>query len=133
MKDDRGKPVRYRSTDGDRARAIFRRRPVFASAMLAIYVTCFAVLAWITLSGILTMLSDWRWVVGGALVLSPMIGVCILGWFTWDRRYIAIPRVKTGQCGACEHDLRSLPPESDGCTVCPECGAAWRLPSSDEG
>ncbi len=32
------------------------------------------------------------------------------------------------QCPACDYNLRSLPMEHDGCTVCPECGAAWRMP-----
>jgi hypothetical protein len=31
------------------------------------------------------------------------------------------------RCVACDYDLRGLPPEPDGCTICPECGAAWRL------
>lgn len=33
----------------------------------------------------------------------------------------------TRHCGGCGYDLRQLPAEDDGCTVCPECGAAWRL------
>lgn len=32
-----------------------------------------------------------------------------------------------GRCPSCDYDLAHLPPEADGCTVCPECGAAWRL------
>lgn len=32
-------------------------------------------------------------------------------------------------CFACEYDLDGLQPESDGCTVCPECGGAWKLGS----
>ena len=31
-----------------------------------------------------------------------------------------------GFCPACAHGLRGVPPGPDGCTVCPECGAAWR-------
>lgn len=35
-------------------------------------------------------------------------------------------------CPACGHSLRGLSPEPDGCTACPECGAAWRAaPSPD--
>ena len=32
-------------------------------------------------------------------------------------------------CPACHHLLTGVPAQADGCTVCPECGAAWRLPS----
>lgn len=31
-------------------------------------------------------------------------------------------------CLWCKYDISSLEAASDGCTVCPECGAAWRLP-----
>ena len=30
-------------------------------------------------------------------------------------------------CLACLYDLSGLEPEPDGCTVCPECGAGWKL------
>jgi hypothetical protein len=32
-----------------------------------------------------------------------------------------------GLCAACGYDLSAHEPEEDGCRVCPECGAAWRL------
>ncbi len=35
-----------------------------------------------------------------------------------------------GRCATCAYSLRGLPREPDGCTVCPECGAAWRLAAS---
>lgn len=31
-------------------------------------------------------------------------------------------------CGSCGYDLAAVEPEADGCRVCPECGAAWRIP-----
>ncbi len=31
-------------------------------------------------------------------------------------------------CPGCVHGLGGIPPEPDGCVVCPECGAAWRAP-----
>lgn len=31
------------------------------------------------------------------------------------------------RCAACAHSLLAAAVEADGCTVCPECGAAWRL------
>ena len=30
-------------------------------------------------------------------------------------------------CVSCAYPLDGCQPEPDGCTVCPECGAAWRL------
>ena len=40
-------------------------------------------------------------------------------------------RIDRSECGGCTFSLAGLNPEPDGCTVCPECGAAWRLPSAD--
>ncbi len=37
-----------------------------------------------------------------------------------------------GRCPTCMYDLSALTPERDGCTVCPECGAAWRRTSASE-
>lgn len=34
--------------------------------------------------------------------------------------------VGSGRCGSCNYTLQGLVAESDGCRVCPECGAAWR-------
>ena len=35
--------------------------------------------------------------------------------------------MKAEICPGCGYSLRGLKPEGDGCTVCPECSAAWRL------
>ena len=31
------------------------------------------------------------------------------------------------RCAACGYSLAGAVPEQDGCCVCPECGAAWRV------
>jgi len=41
-------------------------------------------------------------------------------------RRLARAYAMTGHCGSCAYALDGLKPESDGCRVCPECGAAWR-------
>ena len=33
-------------------------------------------------------------------------------------------------CPSCRFPLCDMLQEADGCTVCPECGAAWRLPEA---
>lgn len=39
---------------------------------------------------------------------------------------LASTAVSTGLCGSCGYSLHRLDAASDGCVVCPECGAAWR-------
>lgn len=31
------------------------------------------------------------------------------------------------RCASCGYSLKELPLADDGCTICPECGAAWKL------
>ncbi len=40
-------------------------------------------------------------------------------------------RATSQECHICEYNLKGLAPEPDGCTVCPECGAAWNLQPSE--
>jgi hypothetical protein len=34
---------------------------------------------------------------------------------------------RTGLCPSCGYSIGDREPEDDGCTVCSECGAAWRM------
>lgn len=34
--------------------------------------------------------------------------------------------VGAGACASCDYPLAGVPEAVDGCTVCPECGSAWR-------
>lgn len=66
------------------------------------------------------------------------IGFGMIGWWfvmptlrqwawrwRWKYQYLSI-----GHCPACQYDLAGLDAEGDGCTICPECNAAWRLEAS---
>lgn len=39
------------------------------------------------------------------------------------------PFLARRRCPSCAYDLSETPPDPDGCTTCPECGAAWRIPA----
>ncbi len=66
--------------------------------------------------------------VGGSLV--AMIGAGGVTVAVEDRAAIrAILSMRV--CLKCFYDLRGTPARADGCTVCPECGATWRLGTSD--
>ncbi len=63
--------------------------------------------------------------------LPPLVVVV----FVWSgRRYVRdrYHRVILAKqyCPSCGYRLVGARPEGDGCIVCPECGAAWRLPSA---
>tara|TARA_R110000782_G_scaffold57258_30_gene119860 strand:- start:6950 stop:7294 length:345 start_codon:yes stop_codon:yes gene_type:complete len=50
----------------------------------------------------------------------------------WTRRRrdrIARELAWVRECLACNYSIDDLPAQPDGCTVCPECGAAWRMSS----
>lgn len=42
--------------------------------------------------------------------------------------WLASRRLSFYQCGSCLYQLDGINPDPDGCTLCPECGAAWKLP-----
>ena len=48
--------------------------------------------------------------------------------YIWKNRTAAArAMMRTGLCPACAYQIHDIEPDPDGCTVCPECGAAWRL------
>jgi len=81
-----------------------------------------------------------RWWAEELVVLGVVVGLPLFligATLTWsERRRVsqrAATAVELGFCGGCGYDLRSLVAMEDGCVVCPECGAAWRLDSAREG
>jgi hypothetical protein len=69
---------------------------------------------------------------GTLRLLGSAIGIPGVIWvFLQTRRHnaprVAREYVARGLCGSCAYRVTDLPPEPDGCVVCPECGAAWRV------
>ncbi len=67
--------------------------------------------------------------IGVALSIILIVMIPFIRCYMWDRfwqgRFKAINR-----CPACEYDMKGRMPEADGCSICPECGGAWRVPST---
>lgn len=79
---------------------------------------------------------------GAAISLAAFI--LILWFIAWlggklnrllRRRALADAILRAGHCASCGSPMRLVPPMTDGCAACPECGAAWRaerlLPGAD--
>jgi len=68
-----------------------------------------------------------------AQLLLALAGVCVVvsgAYLVWPGRRSRVERaarLNDGVCGACEYALPSESNDPDGCVVCPECGAAWKL------
>lgn len=63
------------------------------------------------------------------IALVPVVLLGTLYRQLWLRRVQETLRtilLREGRCVSCLHSLEGLSVESDGCVVCPECGAAWR-------
>lgn len=49
-----------------------------------------------------------------------------------DPRRLIDTLIGRNRCGSCGNDLAGLDVGEDGCTLCPECGAAWKLDTRSE-
>lgn len=70
---------------------------------------------------------------GPVIVLYSVINQYFSGYPANAPMYIIQPiLLDHGLCVQCGYFIKGLPPEPDGCTVCPECGAAWKLPTCEK-
>lgn len=73
---------------------------------------------------LLSILFPWGTMLAMTSVLHLVFQrVCVPG--------LAQRRVDEGACPSCAYQLRGLAPDADGCTPCPECGAAWRVSTAE--
>ncbi|MCC7388765.1 MAG: hypothetical protein IT431_08340 [Phycisphaerales bacterium] len=85
------------------------------------------VIALIFVAGAAAVWSESR---GIAILSLCMPGLALLVDATDRRRFrhrYERVRILPPACLACLYELSGLTTEPDGCTICPECGAAWRL------
>jgi hypothetical protein len=70
-----------------------------------------------------------RWVLSASVVIGV---VALMLWHQRRVRRAIVPTLRLtliseGRCASCGYDLGGSLPQEDGCTVCPECDAAWRI------
>jgi hypothetical protein len=54
-------------------------------------------------------------------------------WITRSGRQLTARAItRLGHCASCGYSLANLAPADDGCTLCPECGSAWRIPAAKD-
>lgn len=84
---------------------------------------------WIVIAPLLTPSIPLPPLVKGALIgLVPFAPFPLFMMFFIHRGRQRIARIvsRHGFCASCGYALSNIPAAADGCTVCPECGSAWR-------
>ncbi len=74
---------------------------------------------------------DYIWPAAMVAVLVPvavLVGAILLRRGRLFENEVAT-RLGRGVCPRCSYRIDDLPADADGCTPCPECGAAWKLPA----
>lgn len=56
------------------------------------------------------------------LAIEPLIG-------RREANFVRGVMLRRRRCASCGYSIDGFKPDEDGCTVCPECGAAWNLTS----
>ena len=78
------------------------------------------------------------WDIRNAPFPTGLIYLCCLPWIIWygmkKKRFgkVGAAMLRHLRCPHCGYDIRGLPTDSsDGATICPECGCAWKLGNSE--
>lgn len=74
----------------------------------------------------------WQLLASGAGLLIGLLALPEILWRTMPAarsRLVADEVLAAACCASCGYGLERVVSQDDGCTVCPECGAAWKLPT----
>lgn len=80
--------------------------------------------------------------IGPAIVSASSVAFLFYGTIVglmWNRcmwrssEHAIVAMTRSGLCPSCAYGIGGIPSESDGCVVCPECSAAWRMTNEDRG
>ncbi len=95
---------------------------------------CFLVACLASVPLTLIMLANQNWPMALNGMMTVVMGVIF--WLTWRRTFVVGSRAAVkeallshSRCASCGYKLDGLREENDGCLVCTECGAAWKLSS----
>jgi len=119
------------SRESDAAKELRKRAALYGIVLGAVVITAATGMYQAIAPGLGLPIGGWRGLFVQIAITTPF--VLFTGMLIMPR----IARARSGRlvsallaesrCGRCAQPLDGLEPEPDGCTVCPECGAAWKL------
>lgn len=144
--DHRGRPcpirdpawVMVRLPDGEAARRFAARLNARVRFRADLLVVGLGLAVGITASSVVTQAfaSQAPWAVRvcvGALMVAAggLLGLALAGPLSGrETRHVISVYLAERLCPSCAYSLAGISAAADACTVCPECGTAWRLPPS---
>lgn len=66
-------------------------------------------------------------VLGGSCLLAALLAWMVRRQLRLHAGFFIDSCKDGGVCACCAYQLEGLPRDRDGCTICPECGAAWKM------
>ncbi len=131
--------------DASRGRALSRRLMrvmfgpyyLYVAAMVIYGIGVGLVLPWLMLPVLHWSRDAGLPVITVGVAMGFVLGAALFGGPLWwyvgrRRRHIRDAALACTFCPSCLYDLQALTAQADGCTVCSECGAAWRLVAETE-
>lgn len=86
--------------------------------------------AWLRIQGWRS--TRWWFYLGLIIVYFPIITVAFILQGSGARTRHIAAMIAINRCPVCIYKLNGIEPQSDQCTICPECGAAWILQCGDQ-
>lgn len=144
IKDDRGNPIKLcmiwratRVSGYDKAFLIQRGDtvPFWSSFFLMGSMFAVAMQTWEILGNLVAGRSVFTlslpWTIGIFVGQFVLFGGAMAGFmhlYMWrSENHARNAMLRAGLCVSCTYRIDEIEPEPDGCTVCPECGSAWRI------
>jgi len=142
--DDRGRSVRlvrFAKTPASLASLHWRQRLLIQARQAAYATLTSRPGRWIVLVGVVLLTLVWLTAEFGPqviaftlfspvsstlIILISLTGVAIVNWLRERADALKRSHIRAGHCPSCSYAIAAVEPSADGCTVCPECGSAWR-------
>jgi len=130
-------PLAARQRMYAQGQAVQWSREVLIALLLALVGVCIWGALWVVLTPRIV-----HWITAPPMVKAVLMGVLpsaplpfvVYTVIRAGRHRMARIVVRHGYCASCGYHLAGLTPAPppDGCTICPECGSAWRLTPAPE-
>ncbi len=105
---------------------------IFSVMMLLVKVGIALAAAWFLSTASSRAILDEDWILIALinfLIYGSIMGFVFsrVAWRSPEHAKTAI--LRAGLCPACVYPIKGIPADEDECTLCPECGVSWRLPT----